>query len=270
MPENNLGTLHGSFEQILNPFNSASDIVIPTEDSTERYITTDYIPGQDVDMNDDFLRFLLNSIVTSFGLDSAVIDTTNGNLQFARTWTMESLQICSSVRNEQQDIIDAWESLCLKVLSIMGNENTRNAVERGNVEVSLFEPKTLIIQNIIDDLNNAKSYAEAIADIVPQFNQDNTEAQRNKFVYRLVKDNTNLNWTKIEELISEVKLDVIPDELEAQIAQLIQEYRDNVRTQTYGDTNGDGIVTDADRHGDEYGGLTAEEEDLMSSPDEEL
>lgn len=270
MPENNLGTLHGSFEQILNPFNSASDIVIPTEDSTERYITTDYIPGQDVDMNDDFLRFLLNSIVTSFGLDSAVIDTTNGNLQFARTWTMESLQICSSVRNEQQDIIDAWESLCLKVLSIMGNENTRNAVERGNVEVSLFEPKTLIIQNIIDDLNNAKSYAEAIADIVPQFNQDNTEAQRNKFVYRLVKDNTNLNWTKIEELISEVKLDVIPDELEAQIAQLIQEYQENVKTQTYGDTNGDGIVTDADQHGDEYGGLTAEEEDLMSSPDEEF
>ena len=34
MPENNLGTLHGSFEQILNPFNSASDIIIPTDDDS--------------------------------------------------------------------------------------------------------------------------------------------------------------------------------------------------------------------------------------------
>ena len=74
MPENNLGTLHGSFEQIMNPFNSASDIIIPTEEDTARYIETDYIPGQDVNMDDDFLRMLLNSIISSFGLDSAVIE----------------------------------------------------------------------------------------------------------------------------------------------------------------------------------------------------
>ena len=56
-----------------------------------QYIRTDYIPGQDVDMNDEFLRTLLNSIVTSFGLDSAVIDATNGNArsQFLRYCTEE-------------------------------------------------------------------------------------------------------------------------------------------------------------------------------------
>ena len=280
MPENNLGTLHGSFEQILNPFNAASDIVIPTEDDTDRYITTDYIPGQDVDMNDDFLRMLLNSIVSSFGLDSAVIDATNGNLQFARTLSMESLQICNSIRNEQQDLHDAWENMCLKVLSIMGTEATQKAVEQGMIKVQFYEPKSLILQNTIDDLNNAKSYADAIADIIPEFNMDGSEKRRTKFVYRLVKERTNIDWSFIEDTLEQIKIDVESDNLDEEIEKTKQEYKENVQERMLGDSNNDGIVDQDDQLHSEYGeysdmaaggeesGLTPEEEDIMNTPEE--
>ena len=280
MPENNLGTLHGSFEQILNPFNAASDIVIPTEDDTDRYITTDYIPGQDVDMNDDFLRMLLNSIVSSFGLDSAVIDATNGNLQFARTLSMESLQICNSIRNEQQDLHDAWENMCLKVLSIMGTEATQKAIEQGMIKVQFYEPKSLILQNTIDDLNNAKSYADAIADIIPEFNMDGSEKRRTKFVYRLVKERTNIDWSFIEDTLEQIKIDVESDNLDEEIEKTKQEYKENVREQVFGDSNSDGVVDQDDQLHSEYGdysdmaasgeesGLTPEEEDIMNTPEE--
>ena len=247
MPENNLGTLHGSFEQILNPFNAASDIVIPTEDDTDRYITTDYIPGQDVNMDEEFLRMLLNSIISSFGLDSAVIDATNGNLQFAKTLSMESLQICNSIRNEQQDLHDAWEAMCLDVLSIMGTDDTKNAVKQGQIKVQFFEPKSLILQNTIDDINNAKSYADAIADIIPAFNIDGAEKQRTKFVYRLVKAKTNVDWDFIEGILTDIKIDVKSDEVDEEIDKVISEYKENTTVQLLGDTNNDGAVTEDDQ-----------------------
>ena len=263
-PENNLGTMHGSFEQLMNPFNSASDIIIPTEEDNQKYIETDYIPGQDIDMDDNFLKTLLNGIVTSFGLDSAVIDATNGNLQFARTLSMESLQIGNTVRNEQQDLHDNWENLCLQVLRICGNDETRTAVDQGQVKVYFYEPKSLITQTMIDDLNNAKNEAEALADVIPEFNEDGAETRRAKFVYNMVKDRTNIDWSLIEKTLDEIKVTNISDELEAMIRKIIQEYKDNTQVKQFGDENGDGLATEEDQEAaaeenDEYGGYRPEE-----------
>lgn len=263
MPETNLGTLHGSFEQILNPFNSSSDIIIPTEDDTERFITTDYIPGQDVDMNDDFLKSLLNSIVTTFGLDSAVLDSTNGNLQFARTLSMESLQIANSVRCEQNDLHDPWEAMCLKVLEIMGNEETKNAVKTGLVKVSFFSPKSLITLNSIDDINNAKNFAETIADIIPQFNEEGptTTLMRNKFVEKVVRERSNLDWSLIDTYLEACKLDVVSADLDAKIRSIVAEYMENTEVQQYGDTNNNGMPDDEEPQQDDiYGSDTDTEE----------
>lgn len=259
MPENNLGTLHGSFEQIMNPFNSASDIIIPTEEDTARYIETDYIPGQDVNMDDDFLRMLLNSIISSFGLDSAIIDTTNGNLQFARTLTMESLQICTAIRNEQQDLHNSWENMCLEVLRIMGKDATQKAVTDGKIKVSFFEPKSLILQNTIDEINNAKSFAENIADLRPEFNAEDSELKRSKFILSMVKDKTNMDWEVIEKLIEEGSIDSIGDDLEAKIQEIVRQYIENTKQQEYGDSNGDGITAPDDGES-----LSPEEESLLN------
>lgn len=279
MPETHLGTLHGSFEQIMNPFNGASDIVIPTEDDDAQYIRTDYIPGQDVDMNDDFLRTLLNSIVTSFGLDSAVIDATNGNLQFARTLSMESLQICNAVRNEQQDLFDSWEAMCKAVIRIMGNEATVAALDNGQIEIKFFEPKSLIIQNIIDDINNVKSLAENIADIVPRYNIEGTDGERTKFIYDVVKDKSNLDFGDFEKYIEEAKIANIDDAMLMKISELIREYMENTQERQYGDTTGDGLADGGagEATDDVYGSsdddseLTPEEQEIadMSEDTEE-
>ncbi|WP_300943576.1 hypothetical protein [uncultured Duncaniella sp.] len=276
MPETHLGTLHGSFEQIMNPFNGASDIVIPTDEDDAQYIRTDYIPGQDVDMNDEFLRTLLNSIVTSFGLDSAVIDATNGNLQFARTLSMESLQICNAVRNEQQDLFDSWEAMCLAVLRIMGSEATVAALDNGQIDIKFFEPKSLIIQNLIDDINNVKSLAENIADIIPRYNIEGTENERTKFIYEVVKERTNLDFGDFEDIVENAKITNIDDALLTKIAELIREYMENTQEHQYGDTTGDGLADNGagEATEDAYTGegdeseLTPEEQEIADMSDE--
>lgn len=286
MPENNLGTLHGSFEQIMNPFNAASDIVIPTEEDGVQYIRTDYIPGQDIDMNDDFLRTLLNSIISSFGLDSAVLDATNGNLQFARTLTMESLQICISIRNEQQDLHPSWEAMCLRVLEIMGSDALKDAVKNNQIEVRFYEPKSLIIQNTIDDLNNVKSLAEYIADITPAFNDEGMDKTRDQFIFEYIASTSNYDFASVRELIKEVRIRAVNDNaLESKIRELIQQYADNTKEVEYGDDTAMGGYDDTgvdEEEDDEMGSypgadneegegeeLTPEEEDLMNTPDEE-
>lgn len=267
MPEHNLGTLHGSFEQIMNPFNGASDIVIPTEEDDQQYIRTDYIPGQDVDMNDDFLRTLLNAIITSFGLDAAVLDATNGNLQFARTLTMESLQICTSIRNEQQDLHDAWANMCLKVLRIMGTDATRAALDNGQIEVSFYEPKSLIIQNTIDDINNVKSLAENIADVIPEFNEEDSEQRRAAFIYQFVKSRTNLDFADIEKIVKETMYMVLDNKMDAEISATIRNLKDNTKEVQYGDATGDGLPD-----GMSGAELSDEERAIMDTPmgDEEF
>lgn len=267
MPEHNLGTLHGSFEQIMNPFNGASDIVIPTEEDDQQYIRTDYIPGQDVDMNDDFLRTLLNAIITTFGLDAAVLDATNGNLQFARTLTMESLQICTSIRNEQQDLHDAWTNMCLKVLRIMGTDATRAALDNGQIEVSFYEPKSLIIQNTIDDINNVKSLAENIADVIPEFNEEDSEQRRAVFIYQFVKSRTNLDFGEIEKMVKEALYMVLDNKMDAEIAATIRNLKDNTKEVQYGDATGDGLPD-----GMSGAELSDEERAIMDTPmgDEEF
>lgn len=235
MPENNLGTLHGSFEQILNPYNSASDIILPREEGADKYIETDYVPGQDVDMNDEFLRFLLNSIVSAFGLDSAVIDATNGNLQFARTLSMESLQICNSIINEQQDLHDNWERLVLEVLHIMGSEDTQKAIDQNLVKVEFFEPESLIIQNTIEDLNNVKNYAENIADIIPEFNEDGAEIKRSKFIYTFIKDRLNIDWEAMENMMKENAIDQVDDQMQSEIRTVAREYKENTEEREFGE-----------------------------------
>lgn len=284
MPESNLGTLHGSFEQIMNPFNAASDIVIPTEDDNTQYIRTDYIPGQDIDMNDDFLKTLLNSIVSSFGLDSAVLDATNGNLQFARTLTMESLQICISIRAEQQDLLPSWTAMCLRVLQIMGSDDLKDAIANNQVEVSFFEPKSLIIQNTVDDLNNVKNMAEYIADITPEFNEDGMEKARDKFIFDYISENSNYDFSRVIEMIKSTRVETMNiGDLDAKIREVIRQYMENTKEIEYGSEDQTGQIDDGQNpEGEDDSGsypgaeddsegeaLTQEEEELMGMPDEE-
>jgi len=269
MPEHNLGVMHGTFEHIMNPFSGSSDIVLPTEDDEKKYITTDYIPGQDVDMDDNFLKFLLSSIVSSFNLDSAVLDATNGQLQFARTLTMESLQISTSIKNEQQDTYDHWKNLCYEVIRILGTTETQSALNNGQIEVKFFEPKSLIIQNAIEDMNNVKNFAESIAEIIPEFNEDGGDKIRAKWVYGFIKDQCNLDTGLIDRLLADAKIDiVVKDDLEAKIRQIVQEMIQNTREEQFGDTDGDGLD---DTNNPEYrdsgeSNLTPEEQDIMNTP----
>ena len=253
-PESNLGMIHGSFEQLLNSLNSGSDIIIPSEDDSERFITTDYIEGQNVDMDTEFLRFLLNSIVASFGVDSAVIDATNGKVEFARTLSMESLQIANNVKNEQIDLYPGWTKYCLRIIEIMGSDEARKAAKNGLIKISFYEPKSLMIQTSLEEINNVSNYVDAIANMLPIFNSDNVgETERNTFVFMMMKNMLNLDWGMIESVLTESKILSNEQKIEDKIAEIIQSYKEHTEEHQLGDPTPEEAAEEEDLLSDEYG-----------------
>lgn len=269
-PETNLGMIHGSFEQILNPLNSATDILIPSEDG-ERFITTDYIEGQNVDMQTEFMRFILNSIVTSFGLDNAVLDATNGQIQFAKTLSMESLQIVNSIKSEQNDSIRAWEKLVLRVLDIMGEDDTREAIKNGMIKVSFYSPKSLILQTIIDEINNAKSFAETLADAVPELNTENANQNvRNLFIYSQIKEHVNIDWAQVERSIKDAMIANKDLAYQDAISTMDATYQNNTEVRQFGEPSPEESEYDdlLGSEEDEYGTSAEETPTEQEQPEE--
>ena len=127
--------------------------------------------------------------------------------------------------------------------------------------------ESLIIQNIIDDLNNVKTLAENIADIIPDLNVDGSEQKRTAFIYQVVKSRTNLDFSEFESILEEVKITSLDDSMKAKIAEIIREYMENTKENQYGDTTGDGLTDHPDSSNTE---LTPEEQELadMSMADE--
>ena len=264
-PETNLGTLNGTFEQLLNPLYSSPDIVIPTDGESQPFIQTDYIEGQNVDMDNDFLRYLLNSIVTTFGLDSAVLDATNGNLNFASTLAMESTQISNMIRNEQTELLPAFKAMVLKICDIMGSDKLRQAIDNDEIEVEFFSPKSLILKTSTDELNNAKTYADTIADNVPELNTDgaNVEKLRTRFVYNLIRDRANIDWAFVDKTLQEAKFESQKDVLDSQSASMSQAAIDNMEEKDYDDITQEDLQDE-----DEMGGGMPPFEDITGGPGE--
>lgn len=245
-PESNLGTLNGTFEQLLNPFYSSPDIVIPTDGEDRPFIQTDYIEGQNVDMDNDFLRYLLNSVITTFGLDAAVLDATNGNLNFASTLAMESTQISNMIRCEQTELLPGWTALVLKVCDICGSDKLRQAIDNDEIHVEFFSPKSLILKTSTDELNNAKSFADTLADNMPELNTDgeNVEKIRTRFVSNIIRDRANIDWAFVDHMMDEAKQQAKIDVIDAQTDALSQAAYSNMEEKDYDSITPEDLVDD--------------------------
>ncbi len=249
MPQNNLGSITGSFRTLLNPLNSSADIVLPAEEGTDKFITTDLIEGQNVDMDMDILKFLMNSIVMSFGLDSAVIDTTNGNIDFAKTLSMLSYQIANSVRSEQSETLPPWEKLILSVLEICGSTDLVQAISNGEIECSFFAPHSLTLGMSVDELNNVKQFAETVAEVYPELQVDDANLNRSQFIFDIIREEVNLDWAKYDSILQ--NLDTTGYKLRKDVKDAVEKAKDNITEEELGGTDDESSLADDDDLGDD-------------------
>jgi len=248
---------------ILNNVGRFEDMYVPVFNG-QKPVDMEIVPGQDADVNDEFLTFLKNSIVAGCGIPPTFIEQTE-QVDFVKTLSMLNGKFSKKIIMIQGILKESFNKL---VRLLFENEylvNTKNVSEAKLnpelIEATLPPPDSIFTSQMSEDFTSADSYAEGILNIMindsdaTEYGSDNEkEMVRSAFKKRLLKERvTTIDWNKMEEMLEDVKTEVI-----AKIASGDRDPEDVEMTGGGGMTGtGDGMMGGGDEFGmgggDEFG-----------------
>lgn len=211
----------------LNDFNTIlnlapgrfDDYFMPTING-DRPIDIDTLPGMDVDMNNDFVEYLKNSLMSGMGVPRNLIDVTS-DVDFARTISAMNSNFVRSVIKYQKKLTPPFTRF-LQILYrneyrfVNDGENKENLVDLHNIKVSFPSPATLSMNNILDQLQAADQNAEYISSqLYPLTNDQRNEEKRIMLKTLIVKDLVpSVDWERYSELMKKVETEGAKSKIE--------------------------------------------------------
>jgi hypothetical protein len=205
----------------LNP-GRFDDYYIPTVNG-ERAIEIDTLAGMDIDMNNDFIEFLKDSMMAGMGVPRTLIDA-NKELDFARTLSAQNGNFVRSVIKYQKRLTDPFNKL-FRVLYENeykfyndGKSEIPNIVNFNDIKVSFPSPATLNMSNLTDQIQAVDGNAEFIANtLVAQDPTGANDQLRSKLKSEVIKDLLPaIDWTKYEDLLSKVEIESVKDDVKVE------------------------------------------------------
>ena len=197
----------------LNDFNTIlnltpgrfDDYFIPTING-DRPIEIDTLPGMDVDMNNDFVEYLKNSMMSGIGVPRNLIDTTS-EVDFARSISAMNANFVRSVIKYQKKLTGSFTRLYQKLYEneyryVNDQEQTDQTIDVSEIHVSFPSPATLAMSNLLDSFQAADQNAEYISSqVIPMKSDQSTEDDRLLLKSEIIKDLVpSVNWEKYEKM----------------------------------------------------------------------
>ena len=196
----------GTINDIFNICGSMVDVFMPISVDGERPIETETISGQNIDMNNDFLSFLLKSIIQSFGLPSSIIDDFD-NLDFAKTIPMSNLEMAKAVLDSQNELNEPLTKLIRLIVSY----ELPDFEQVNEIYAKLTPPLVIVIEMNKERMESVNQIAEMLSTImIPQNDQETiTEMMQRKFRELYNRKNLpTLDWDAIDEIMKELNTSV--------------------------------------------------------------
>lgn len=218
---------------VINSVGSVVDLFLPQTDDGMKPISPEVISGQEVNMDDDFLQFLIKSIILSFNLPSVVVDYTN-EVEFARTLSMANLDVATSSALAQGEINGPLTELVKRVLTY---EYDLTEEEANTIEANLIPSKSMLIQLTGDLIETTKALAQSIADT--QITGNNQDVLKPLFIKEFIRRNFNYDWDEIDEILEKI----LEEALEQTLKQGVSDSVDNASPELAGMST-DGSSTD--------------------------
>jgi hypothetical protein len=202
----------------LNP-GRFDDYYIPTVNG-EKPIEIDTLQGMDVEMNNDFIEFLKDSMMSGMGVPRTLIDATK-ELDFARTLSAQNANFVRSVVKYQKRLTEPFNKL-FKIL--YGNEykfyndgesKISGVVNFDDISVSFPSPATLNMSNITDQIQAVDGNAEFISTtLVPADPTGNSDKLKSLLKKEIVKDLLPaVDWNRYEEYLERAKIEKIKNDI---------------------------------------------------------
>lgn len=205
----------GTINEIFNMVGSAVDVFMPMSVDGDKPIETETISGQKVDMDDDFLKSIIKSIVQSFGAPSSIVDDFE-NIDFAKTVSMSNIDMAKLCLDAQLEICEPLTKLLRLIISYEIPEFT----QLDQVKAKLNPPIVIVQEMNKDRINSINEISDVIANL--RFSANDQESIGEKrirlFKYEYFRKNMpTLDWDVIDEIITKVEQDVKEDKLKSDI-----------------------------------------------------
>lgn len=206
-----------SISSIKDVCSSFDDYFIPVIDGEEP-IRFDSIPGQESEVDGEFLKDLLRSIITGMGLPSNLVDATQ-DVDFARTLIQQNANFIKRIVVLQRELSEQlgelinnlytceYKSTLTKLNKSKGKKN--NAKMTG-FSVNFPSPNYLVMSNLNEQLSTVTTTIDFILDTYIDQNtmgmDENEGKKRALFKREITKDLvTNLDWTKYDDMLKKVE-----------------------------------------------------------------
>lgn len=200
---------------VLNNCGSFEDYYLPVIDG-QAPINFDTLSGMDVNVDDDFLQFLLKSMITGMGIPFNYIDSSN-DVDFAKTLIMQNSTFVRTIVSYQSYMsrlfTDIIQTLYYNEYSSLKDYNNDHEL----IEAILPVPSYLAVSNLNEQVSNAQN---TIDFVVSSYISDDTQDPdlkirfRNKVTREFLP---NLDWNKFDKIFDSVKIDKEETELENNI-----------------------------------------------------
>jgi hypothetical protein len=204
---------------ILNNVGRFEDMYVPVFNG-QKPVDMEIVPGQDADVNDEFLGFLKNSIVAGCGVPPTFIEQIE-QVDFVKTLSMLNGKFSKKVLMVQSVLKDSFNKFIRLLFENEYLVNTKNDEDNklnpALIDVTLPPPESIFTAQLSEDFSSAEAYAEGILNIMvndsdsTEYASDNEkEMVRASLKTRLLKERiTTIDWNKMEELLEEVKTEVV-------------------------------------------------------------
>lgn len=202
------------YSSIYGKIGTGRDLFIPEGESGERGLSWDIIQGQDVNMQDEMMEQLKQAFINGTGVPSVIMNYIN-EADFAKTLVMANAKHLRRVMMYQDNFNEGLTNMYQKILYYCTDIELEDIA---NFRYTLQRPKTLPNNNLVDLLG----YGDQILDFVEksefgQFAEETPElnALKDKFRKELSrKVLPMLPWETIDEIMAEVKIEVVKDNVE--------------------------------------------------------
>jgi hypothetical protein len=186
----------------------------------EEPIKIETLQGMDVDMTNDFLEFLKDSMMSGIGIPRTLIDATK-EIDFARTLSAQNANFVRNVIKYQKKFTPPFTKLFRKLYE---NEykytndqesDILSLIDLKDIKVSFPSPATLNMSNLTDQIQTVEGNAEFISSqlITPDPTGMN-DGKRLKLKAEIIKDLLpGVDWEKYEEMRDNLEVDFVEDEI---------------------------------------------------------
>jgi len=188
----------GTISGIVGSVGAIVDLFIPQSSEGDQPIKPEVVSGQQVEMDEPFLQFLIKSIILSFNVPSVIVDYSE-EVDFAKTLSMANLDIASSSAHAQAELNGPLTKL---LRYVMAYELDLTEQEMETIYATLIPSKSMLMQITNEIMNTIKDLGQSMAEI--NIIEDN-ETLRKLFVKEFVRNNLTYDWKTIDDIIGRIR-----------------------------------------------------------------